>query len=305
MTTTEKIKQYTLSLGFDACGICKAERVDSKTENAYRHWLSQNGNASMEYLARNIEKRFDPRLLVENAKSIICVALNYFPHKTLPNDVPQFAYYAYGEDYHDVVKAKLRRLFDFVKQQFPEASGRYFCDSAPVLERYWAVRSGIGFIGKNNMLIIPQKGSYFFLAELIIDVELDYDAPISQDCGDCRRCLDACPNNALEQPYYLNSNRCISYQTIESKGDISVSLRNNIYGCDSCQKACPFNRFAVPHCTKEFFPSEAFLSLDAEKLKAMNEDEFREVFGKSAVKRVGVERLRRNMKGLGNADDAD
>ena len=296
MITTQQIKQHALSLGFDACGICKAERVDAQTEYAYRQWLSQNGNASMEYLARNIEKRFDPRLLVEGAKSIISVALNYFPHQTLPDDVPQFAYYAYGKDYHDVVKAKLRQLFDFVKQQFPEVSGRYFCDSAPVLERYWAVRSGIGFIGKNNMLIIPQKGSYFFLGELIIDVELEYDTPLSQDCSACCLCLDACPNNALEQPYYLNSNNCISYQTIENKGDITVPLHNNIYGCDSCQKACPFNRFAAPHCTKEFFPSEVFLLLNAEKLKTMSEDSFREVFGKSVVKRVGVERLRRNEK---------
>ena len=295
---TQQIKQQALSLGFDACGICKAERVDSKTENAYRQWLSQNGNASMEYLARNIEKRFDPRLLVENAKSIICVALNYFPHKTLPDDVPQFAYYAYGEDYHDVVKAKLRQLFDFIKQQFPEASGRFFVDSAPVLEKYWAVRAGIGFIGKNGLLIIPRKGSYFVLGELIVDVELEYDTPLSHDCGTCRLCLDACPNNALEQPYYLNSNKCISYQTIENKGAITVPLYNNIYGCDSCQKVCPHNRFVTPHHTKEFMPLEEFLSLDTEKIETMSEEEFCDIFRKSAIKRIGVERLKRNLTAI-------
>jgi epoxyqueuosine reductase len=298
MSFSEQIKQYALSLGFDACGICKAERVDVETENAYIQWLSKNGNADMDYLAQNIEKRFDPRLLVEGAKSIICVALNYYPHETLPEDVPQFAYYAYGEDYHDVVKAKLNQLFDFIKQQFPETSGRYFCDSAPVLERYWAARAGIGFVGKNGLLIIPKKGSYFFLGELIIDIELDYDAPISQNCGNCYRCLNACPTNAIKKPYSLDANKCISYQTIENKGEVTVSLHNSIYGCDICQKSCPFNRFAAPHCTKEFFPSEAFLSLDLEKLKEINEETFRHIFQKSAVKRMKFEGLKQNRKFL-------
>jgi epoxyqueuosine reductase len=302
MSLSQQIKQYALSLGFDACGICKAEHVDAKTEKAYTQWLSENGNADMDYLARNLEKRFDPRLLVEGAKSIICVALNYFPHKTLPGDVPQFAYYAYGEDYHDVVKAKLNQLFDFIKQRFPEASGRCFSDSAPVLERYWAVRAGIGFAGKNGLLIIPRKGSYFFLSELIIDIELEYDTAVAQNCGNCRRCLDVCPTNALTKPYYLDANKCISYQTIENKGKITVPLHNNIYGCDVCQMSCPHNRFAAPHRTQEFMPSEAFLSLDFEKLKQMDEDMFRRIFRKSAVKRAKFEGLKRN---LGHTDDTD
>jgi epoxyqueuosine reductase len=295
MAFSEQIKQYALSLGFDACGICKAERVDTKTENAYMQWLSKNGNADMDYLARNIEKRFDPRLLVKGAKSIICVALNYFPHEMLPENVPQFAYYAYGEDYHDVVKAKLKQLFDFIKQRFPEASGRYFSDSAPVLEQYWAAHAGIGFVGKNGLLIIPRKGSYFFLGELIIDIELEYDVPISQNCGNCCRCLNTCPTNAIKKPYFLDANKCISYQTIENKGEVTVLLHNNVYGCDICQKSCPFNRFAAPHRTKEFIPSEMFLSLDFEKLNTMNEEIFREVFRKSAVKRMKFEGLKRNL----------
>ena len=296
MTFSEQIKQYALSIGFDACGICPAERVDIEVESAYRQWLAENGNADMNYLARNIEKRFDPRLLVNGAKSMVCVALNYYPHKTLPGDVPQFAYYAYGDDYHNVVKKKLRQLFDFIKQRFPETQGRYFSDSAPVLERYWAARAGIGFIGKNGLLIIPRKGSYFVLGELIIDIDLDYDTPESQHCGTCRRCLDTCPNNAIEKPYYLRSNACISYQTIENKGDISMPLHNNIYGCDICQKSCPHNRFAVPHCTQEFMPSTDFLSLDTERLRTMNEDAFRAIFRKSAVKRVKWEGLMRNLE---------
>ncbi len=300
MSFSEEIKQFALSLGFDACGICCA--TNSGQESEYSDWISRNCHADMTYLERNIDKRLDPRLLVDNAKSIICVALNYYPQEKMPENVPQFAYYAYGKDYHDVVKAKLNQLSYFIKQRNSEVTGRAFSDSAPVLERFWAAQAGIGFIGKNSLLIIPNKGSYFFLGELIIDLELDYDKPISQNCGNCTRCIDSCPTKAIEKPYRINANRCISYQTIENKSeiapDIVPQLNNNVYGCDICQKVCPWNRFAKPHTTADFIPSETFLSLDMEKLSEMDEATFKCVFKKSAVKRAKFSGLKRNIEAL-------
>ncbi|MEA4951014.1 MAG: tRNA epoxyqueuosine(34) reductase QueG [Petrimonas sp.] len=297
MTFSEEIKQYALSLGFDACGICRAE--ESEQEANYMRWLSEECHAGMSYLERNVDKRMDPGLLVEGARSIISVALNYFPHRFQHENAPKFAYYAYGEDYHDIVKGKLSRLFDFIKLRFPDVSGRYFSDSAPVLERFWAARAGLGFVGKNTLLIIPGKGSYFFLGELIIDLELDYDSPVSQNCGRCRRCLDACPTGAIEKPHWLNARKCISYQTIEKKGNISPEiiprLSNNVYGCDICQIVCPWNRYARPHNTPGFNPSDEFLSLDYEGLQEMDEDTYRRIFRKSAVKRAKFAGLKRNV----------
>ena len=300
MTFSEEIKQHALSLGFDACGICRAE--ESEQEVHYRRWLLEECHAGMGYLERNIDKRMDPRLLVEGAKSIISVALNYFPHRFQHEDAPQFAYYAYGEDYHDIVKGKLSRLFDFIKLRFPGVSGRYFSDSAPVLERFWAARSGLGFVGKNTLLIIPGKGSYFFLGELIVDLKLDYDSPVSQNCGKCRRCLDACPTGAIEKPHWVNARKCISYQTIENKGEISPEivprLSNNVYGCNICQIVCPWNRYARPHNTPGFNPSDEFLSLDYKRLQEMDEDTYRRIFRRSAVKRAKFAGLKRNVTAL-------
>lgn len=300
MTFSEEIKQYALSLGFDASAICRAQ--DSEQEEIYMDWLANECHADMGYLERNIEKRLDPRLLVEGAKSIISVALNYFPYKLQHPDAPKFAYYAYGQDYHDVVKGKLKLLFDFIQERRPEVGGRCFSDSAPVLEGFWAAQAGLGFIGKNTLLIIPGKGSFFFLGELIIDIELDYDAPISTNCGKCTRCLNACPTGAIEAPFRLNAKKCISYQTIENKGEIDPKivpkLSNNIYGCDICQLVCPWNRFANPHNTPEFNPSEEFLSLDIKRLLEMDEESYREIFRKSAVKRAKFSGLKRNLKAL-------
>ncbi len=300
MTFSEEIKQFARSLGFDACGICRAQ--NSNQETNYMRWIARNCHAEMSYLERNIEKRLDPRLLVDGAKSIICVALNYYPRQTLPAHVPQFAYYAYGEDYHDVVKNKLKELFMFIQTRFPEMTGRAFADSAPVLERFWAAQAGLGFVGKNSLLILPGKGSFFLLGELIVDVELDYDKPITQHCGSCNRCIEACPTCAIEKPYLINANRCISYQTIENKNEISdqitTKLTNNVFGCDICQKVCPFNRFASPHQTAEFVPSEEFLSLDLQKLQSMDEATFQFVFKKSAVKRAKFAGLQRNIRAV-------
>lgn len=299
---SQQIKDYATSIGFDACGICKAEKVDFKISNYVDNWVKSGHNAGMDYLSKNKEPRYDPSLLVENAKSIICVALNYYPQIKQNEDVPQFAYYAYGKDYHDIVKAKLRELLSYVESIIPNTGGRVFCDTAPVLERYWAAKSGIGFIGKNTMLIMPRKGSYFFLGEIILDVELEYDNPLNISCGNCTRCLNACPTKALEEEYQLNSNKCISYQTIENKGDISDEIKPllsyRVYGCDICQQVCPWNRFAKPHDVEEFNPKKSFLDLTYESLSNLTVEEYREIFRGSAVKRAKYEGLMRNISAL-------
>ena len=297
MTFSEEIKNEALRLGFDACGISPAD--NSGEEKRYMKWIEDNWHADMYYMARNIDKRVDPRLLVEGAKSIISVALNYYPHKKQSSHAPQFAYYAYGKDYHDVVRGKLKKLFEFISARQPELTGRCFSDSAPVLERFWAAQAGIGFVGKNSLLIIPGKGSFFFLGELIIDIELEYDRPITENCGSCTRCIDGCPTSAIEEPYKVNANKCISYQTIENRGEISSyvapRLKNYVFGCDICQKVCPWNRVSTPHNTLEFMPNDSFMNLDLKKMIEMDEEEYREVFRGSAVKRTKFSGLKRNV----------
>ena len=296
MTASEKIKQHALSLGFDACGICRAE--SSGEEDNLREWIELNYQGDMSYLERNIEKRDDPRLLVTGAKSIVSVALNYYPHEKRDEAFPKFAYYSYGKDYHFVVKDKLKQLLAYIQTIFPDTEGRFFCDSAPVLERFWAAKAGLGFIGKNTLLIIPGKGSFFFLGELIINQELDYDIPINLSCGSCTLCLQACPTGAIEKPNLVNATRCISYQTIEKKGeqDEDVSTDNWVYGCDVCQLVCPWNRFSQPHTTPEFIPSPEFLALDLAALQTMNQEKFSSIFSKSAVKRAKFAGLQRNVR---------
>ena len=297
MTFSEEIKKEALRLGFDACGISRAN--NSGEEERYMKWIADNWHADMNYMARNIDKRVDPRLLVEGAKSIISVALNYYPHNKQATNAPQFAYYAYGKDYHDVIKGKLKELFEFILGRQPNISGRYFSDSAPVLERFWAAQAGIGFVGKNSLLIIPGRGSFFFLGELIIDVKLDYDKPIPENCGSCTRCIDGCPTAAIEEPYRVNANRCISYQTIENRGEISSyvapRLKNYVFGCDICQKVCPWNRMSTPHNTLEFMPNDSFMKLDLKKMLDMDEEEYREIFRGSAVKRTKFSGLKSNV----------
>lgn len=300
-----KIKEYAYQLGFDACGFCTAENIEKEEEVHLKQWLEQGYHADMDYLNQNTDKRCNPQLLVDGAKSIICVALNYYPSKTQPVENPQFAYYAYGKDYHKVVKDKLELLYKYIQNIHPETIGRYFCDTAPVMERYWAAKSGVGFIGKNSLLIIPKKGSFFFLGEIILNIDLDYDKPIEVSCGSCTRCIEACPTNALERAYILNSNNCISYQTIENRREIKKSilskLNNNVYGCDICQKVCPWNRYAQPCKTEEFSISDKLLNITHNQLKALTVDEYQQLFKNSAVKRAKLEGLQRNIKALEEA----
>lgn len=289
-------------LGFDACGICSAEEVDLENQGAYKSWIDNSFYAGMDYMARNEDKRCNPALLVEGGRSIVCVALNYYPHTKSPEENPQFAYYAYGKDYHDVVKAKLQQLFDFIKSLNPSAEGRPFVDTAPVLERYWAAKAGLGFIGKNSLLIIPKRGSYFFLGELILNLDLEYDKPLSLSCGNCTRCLDACPTKAIVAPRVVDANKCISYQTIENRGEIDEvivpNLNNRFYGCDICQQVCPWNRYSRPHKTEEFNPSQAFLDLSFERLDNLTVEEYQVIFKGSAVKRAKYSGLKRNLEAL-------
>ena len=292
---TEKIKAEAKGLGFFACGIAKAEAVDSDTADGYRRWIADGGHASMHYLADNIDKRLDPRLLMPGVKSIVCVALSYAPAKTIPADQYQIAYYAYGKDYHDVMKQKLHAL--------ASACGittyRAFCDTAPVLERYWAQRAGLGWIGRNHQLIIPHAGSMFFLGELFVTDTLHYDSPTPNRCGRCHACLDACPTSSIisNQSSFISS-RCLSYLTIEHRGPIpnsSFLIPNSIYGCDICQLACPWNRFAVPTTEPAFQPSKALLTMTKEKWHNLTEEQYRILFKGSAVKRAKYVGLMRNI----------
>jgi len=305
---SEQIRLYAASIGFDACGFSKAESIGTEREHL-KAWLDKGYNAGMDYLSRNLDKRCDPTLLVEGAKTIISVALNYYPAKKQSPSNPQIAYYAYGKDYHDIVKVKLQQLLDYIRTLLPNVTGRAFCDTAPVMERYWAAKSGIGFIGKNSLLIIPQKGSYFFLGEIIIDAELKYDEPISLSCGNCTRCLDACPTNAFEDKYILDSGKCISYQTIENKGEIDKHiiplLNNRFYGCDICQQVCPWNRFSKPHNTPEFNPSDELLFLTQDQLDNLTETEYQWIFKGSAMKRAKLWGLQRNAKAIKKKDGFD
>lgn len=302
---SNKIKAEALRLGFSACGIAKAEPVDEATASAFRSWLADGSNADMEYLSNNMDKRLNPLILMPEAKSIICLALNYYPEQKLKPEQYQFAYYAYGQDYHDVMKNKMREM---VGSLFQNNTVKLCCDTVPILDRYWAQKAGLGWIGKNGNLIIPHAGSFFFLCEIIVDVELDYDSPIESHCGSCRKCVDACPTGALRVPYYIDARICLSYLTIEHRGDFTGITPpwegkgggTYIYGCDRCQLACPYNNFATPTKIKEFTPKSEFLNMQPADWKQLSVEQYRTLFKGSAVKRAKYEGLIRNINLLGD-----
>lgn len=303
-TITNQIKAEALRLGFSACGVARAEAVEGFTRSSLKEWLSAGKHAGMAYMENHFDKRVDPRLLVEGTQSIVSVALNYFPRQQLKEDQYQFSWYAYGKDYHEVMKRKLEALFSYINECLTPVNGRVFCDTAPVLERYWAWKAGLGWIGKNTQLIIPQAGSAFFLGEVFLDIPLEYDEPMDNRCGNCTNCLDNCPTQALEAPQQLNSCKCLSYLTIENRGDIPVEyaskMGNRIYGCDECQKVCPWNRFLQPSSVAELMPSEAFMAMTKDEWNKLTVEQYRSLFKGSAVKRAKYEGMMRNLDKLKN-----
>ena len=294
------IKDEALRLGFIACGIAKAEFLEEEAPRLER-WLNSNFHGEMAYMENHFDKRLDPRLLVDGAKSVVSLTLNYFPgeQQTDP-DAPKISKYAYGTDYHLVIKEKLFELLRFISEQIGEVNGRAFVDSAPVLDRAWARRSGIGWIGKNSNLISKKNGSFFFLAELIVDLELEYDSPFETDhCGTCTRCIDACPTDAILSPFIIDAKKCISYLTIELRDEIpdnfNDKMDNWMFGCDICQDVCPWNKFSVPHTEPQFQPNENLLNMKREDWLDITEDVFKNIFKNSAVKRTKFKGLTRNI----------
>jgi epoxyqueuosine reductase len=297
---SKMIKAEALRLGFMQCGIAKADFLEEEAPKLEK-WLHNNHHGQMAYMENHFDKRLDPRLLVDDSKSVISLTLNYFPEQqqTDPN-APKISKYAYGADYHEVIKDKLFQLLNFITEEIGEVAGRAFVDSAPVLDRAWAKRAGIGWIGKNSNLINKKNGSFFFLAELIIDLELDYDHPFETDhCGTCTKCIDACPTEAILSPFIIDAKKCISYLTIELREEIDQGFKNKMdnwmFGCDICQDVCPWNRFSTPHSEPKFKPNEQLLQMKKEDWLDITEDVFKVLFKNSAVKRTKFKGLTRNI----------
>lgn len=299
---TAKIKSAADALGFLSCGISQADFLEDEAPRL-EQWLNQGHHGSMSYMERHFDKRLDPRLLVPGAKSVVSLLLNYHTDKKQADPkAPKISSYAYGKDYHFVIKEKLKELMQIIHREIGEVNGRVFVDSAPVMDKVWAAKSGLGWLGKNTNLISKKVGSFFFIAELIIDLELDYDTPVTDHCGSCTACIDACPTDALLQPYQIDGSKCISYLTIELKENIPTEFKGQMdnwaFGCDICQTVCPWNRFATPHDEPAFEPQEELLNLTKSEWQEMTSVVFNKVFKNSAVKRTKFEGLKRNIKFL-------
>ena len=297
-------------MGFDACGIARAT-VLKEESTLVEQWLEGNREGDMGYLTRNKEKRYDPRLLAEGTKSVVTVLYNYFPKQVLPGERYKIAKYAYGSDYHEVLKHKLRQLLEHIETQTGKLEGvRVFVDSAPVLDRAWAVRCGLGFIGKNTTLIHPKKGSFFFIGHLFLPLELEETGqPLPNRCGRCTKCLDACPTGALEAPFHIDARKCISYLTIEYKGSLDPYdpkvFNGWMYGCDICQDVCPYNKFSLPNSEPAFQPQEQLIDMREEDWKNLDKDRFDALFKHSAVQRARFEGLKRNIAFLSHDGQRD
>ena len=292
------IKDEALRLGFDFCGIAKADFLEEEAP-LLEKWLLQNMHGKMAYMQNHFDKRLDPRQLVPGAKSVISLLYNYYTETKQDAGSPGISKNAYGRDYHFVVKDKLKELLNFIQEKIGKVEGRVFVDSAPVLERAWAKKSGLGWIGKNTNLINKTNGSFFFLAEIICDLELDADGPIEDYCGTCTRCIDACPTEAIIKPYVVDGSKCISYFTIELKEEIpkefSGKMDNWIFGCDVCQDVCPWNRFSKANKESNFSPSENILNMKERDWEEITQEVFNKIFIDSPLQRTGFEGIKKNL----------
>ncbi|MDR1197650.1 MAG: tRNA epoxyqueuosine(34) reductase QueG [Prevotellaceae bacterium] len=292
------VKSQSVQFGFDACGIARADYLSGK-ENVLKQWLDKGYNASMNYMQNNFEMRLNPQLLVENAKSVICLLFSYNSDACQRAGVPKIARYALSNDYHTIIRRKLNDFYASLKRIFPQISGRGFVDSAPVLEREWAVRAGLGWYGKSSVFISPVFGSFVFLAELIVDIEMEYDKPLTGNfCGACNKCIKSCPNSAITEPYVVNSQKCISYQTIENKNEINISTCDWLFGCDACLRVCPYNRRTKICNHEEFQPLSEALNMSFDDWENISEDEFKKIFKNSPLMRAGYEKIKRNLKNI-------
>ncbi|WP_448607670.1 tRNA epoxyqueuosine(34) reductase QueG [Paenimyroides ceti] len=295
------IKKEAQRLGFLSCGISEATFLEEEAPRLEK-WLNNNMHGKMQYMENHFDKRLDPRLLVDGAKSVISLTLNYFPSELQREGSYKISKYAYGSDYHSVIKEKLRHLFEFINEEIGEINGRVFVDSAPVLDKAWAAKSGLGWVGKNNNLISKKNGSFFFIAELICDIELEYDHPATDHCGTCTACIDACPTQAIESPNVVNGSKCISYFTIELKDNIPEEMKGKfddwMFGCDVCQDVCPWNRFSAPHSEPLLKPRENLLTMTKKDWEEITKETFDKVFKNSAVKRTKYDGLLRNIRFL-------
>lgn len=300
-TQTAFIKAEAERLGFLSCGVSKAEFLSEEAPRL-EHWLKENSHGEMQYMENHFDKRLNPKLLVDGAQSVISLLYNYFPEQEQQQDAYKVAKYAYGQDYHHVIKSKLKELIHSISAEIGEVGGRAFVDSAPVLEKAWAAKSGLGWIGKNSNLITKQVGSFYFIAELIVDIPLLYDAATATDhCGSCTACIDACPTEAIT-PYSVDASKCISYFTIELKNELPSTMKGSfddwMFGCDICQDVCPWNRFSKPHQEPLFQPKPELLSMSKSDWHEITEDVFKKIFQKSAVKRTKFQGLKRNISFL-------
>ena len=300
MDYSQLIKTEAKKLGFLSCGISKADFLEDEAPRLER-WLKDGKHGKMAYMENHFDKRLDPRLLVPDAKSIISLLFNYYTPLNQLDGAPKISKYAYGKDYHHVIKDKLKQLFQIINNKIGEVSGRVFVDSAPVMEKSWAVRSGLGWQGKNTNLISKKAGSFFFIAELIIDLELEYDTPVTDHCGTCTACIDACPTEALT-PYHIDASKCISYLTIELKDQIPTAFKNKMddwaFGCDICQDVCPWNRFSKQHNEPLFSPNSEVINYTQKNWEEITQETFNIIFKNSAIKRTGFKGFKRNISFL-------
>ncbi|MGB3775663.1 MAG: tRNA epoxyqueuosine(34) reductase QueG [Leeuwenhoekiella sp.] len=298
---TAFIKAEAARLGFMSCGISKAEFLEEEAPRL-ESWLNKNHQGEMGYMENHFDKRLDPTKLVPGSKSVVSMLLNYYPKNQQQEDSYKISKYAYGTDYHFVIKDKLKELLHSINTEIGEVQGRAFVDSAPVLDRAWAAKSGLGWVGKSSNLLTKQVGSFYFIAELIIDLELDYDHAVADHCGSCTACLDACPTNAITEPYVVDGSKCISYYTIELKEAIPEEAHGNMkdwmFGCDICQDVCPWNKFSKSHSEPLFDPNPLLLDMAKKDWEEITQEVFSQIFRKSAVKRTKFSGLERNIRFL-------